>query len=1333
MALQLPLNFSKDIQGNNINIFPVVIFGDMSKTYEDGSYRDVVGISTREVTIDGIECFPMLLNIPNITESIDLENRKYKISSVTIDVIPYLSKFKRFSNLFDLRSLSNMECRIFWCSQSTNSIVATDLDSSYNDSSLFQVYYGWVRDSRETVNKIQINLEDRSQSKLHLDLPTNHIEDNENIPDSYKNNIIPYVIGHVDRSPCVFTWQQETEFFGLAAKTLLFDSYGATLSPGGGITSFPKYDFPDDGLFALDGEKSYLPLKKDSILEGSQDINFNSMPNKVEFNLSGSSDLANTGGIASYLFREISSWSFAYSIPNHPLEDAAPEGLAPGAFLYICNDLSTDTVGTNAIDTYIAPRLNVSIDGSNTTDFQENTSLRLKGMVSDENETWAYIRFNLKPYDSDWSCSTYAILKVRKHSENHTAPWLIKPGANEDYQYNIDMGHVTPDADNFSESSNANLKDYMIGGEGDWTTVSQHSSFQIGVPNPQDESSMDWSNDENHFDLYVDEAHVFQEVHINNLLSQKIYADVMSLTTVRAEEGGEIVSPEENRFSNVIGKIISDELNVSMDELYDNDSPGLWINPNNENYYNTWRYDFTIDKRINSKRLFEEISSASPSILRMKYNDKFDIVTIPPSEPDVVDISINSQDVINFQFSRTPIQNVYTKIIFKYNWDYGLENFLSSVSYGIYDLYPTIQGGEAGGYDYSYYGFKTYNEDILSEENVSDTTLLIDDHRGKYIRNKETAESFAKWLLMFHCNQHLKIKITLPLKYINIEIADIVIFDKLISDIKPYGINYAECVNQTCGDLLNGQFIYNKFIVTKTKRTINFVEVELTQLHSLEEEAIAGCTDTDACNYNPNATIDVGCKYEDCEGVCGGDNGSVDCLGACNGMAEYDECGVCNGPGYDCEGGCNGIVEDNCGVCGGDGSSCQYCNVFWGTINYDPNDNTDEGCLTPTINNEICPTSQCCNDSSAPNNIPTNYICDEMPERCSESGLPEEYKGVWIVENQFHPLYNTSGWKWSDIHDYYNQGCFDNDCSSYFPTLFSITSCNANNDTANPSILNVDYGTYKRNNFSDPEDDELVFNLDNISNSSFPYPDHSILYPMLDLQTSHYDKFTIKIDTSLYNHDNLKIKIAHSFAVQLNENPDHYIDLTNKHPEELFAEDSTYFAYSTQDEVSLYGMSNSELSNGLIIHNGTSSLEGESLDIGNMTTDHLDYLSEYGEMDKRLRIAHKIDIKLIDAFTNAGVGEDNEIMDSFSFFLYTDSGFPPEPEEQGCQGNIGDLNNDGGYNVLDIVTLANCVLAGNCMFDIYTACGDMNSDGGYNVLDVVTLANCVLSSNCGGE
>jgi hypothetical protein len=61
------------------------------------------------------------------------------------------------------------------------------------------------------------------------------------------------------------------------------------------------------------------------------------------------------------------------------------------------------------------------------------------------------------------------------------------------------------------------------------------------------------------------------------------------------------------------------------------------------------------------------------------------------------------------------------------------------------------------------------------------------------------------------------------------------------------------------------------------------------------------------------------------------------------------------------------------------------------------------------------------------------------------------------------------------------------------------------------------------------------------------------------------------------------------------------------------------------------------------------------------------------------------------------------------------------------------MNGDGGWNVLDIVALANCVLAGNCL-DLENACaGDLNGDGGYNVLDIVALANCVLADSCGGR
>jgi len=65
--------------------------------------------------------------------------------------------------------------------------------------------------------------------------------------------------------------------------------------------------------------------------------------------------------------------------------------------------------------------------------------------------------------------------------------------------------------------------------------------------------------------------------------------------------------------------------------------------------------------------------------------------------------------------------------------------------------------------------------------------------------------------------------------------------------------------------------------------------------------------------------------------------------------------------------------------------------------------------------------------------------------------------------------------------------------------------------------------------------------------------------------------------------------------------------------------------------------------------------------------------------------------------------------------------------------DLGDMNGDGGFNVLDIVALANCVLSGNCA-NLGNGCaGDMNGDGGYNVLDIVALANCVLSGSCGGR
>ena len=56
-------------------------------------------------------------------------------------------------------------------------------------------------------------------------------------------------------------------------------------------------------------------------------------------------------------------------------------------------------------------------------------------------------------------------------------------------------------------------------------------------------------------------------------------------------------------------------------------------------------------------------------------------------------------------------------------------------------------------------------------------------------------------------------------------------------------------------------------------------------------EAIHGCFDSQACNYNPDATYDNNsCEYESC----------TDCLGVPNGEAQLDSCNVCQGDGTSC-------------------------------------------------------------------------------------------------------------------------------------------------------------------------------------------------------------------------------------------------------------------------------------------------------------------------------------------------------------------------------------------------------------------------------------------------
>ena len=117
--------------------------------------------------------------------------------------------------------------------------------------------------------------------------------------------------------------------------------------------------------------------------------------------------------------------------------------------------------------------------------------------------------------------------------------------------------------------------------------------------------------------------------------------------------------------------------------------------------------------------------------------------------------------------------------------------------------------------------------------------------------------------------------------------------------------------------------------------------------------AIVGCLEMDACNYDENANLEGDCSYpeenfdcegnciagEDCAGVCGGGSDLDDC-GVCDGgNADMDDCGVCNGGNADdlgcgcfepapsgCDNVCGSTLEnDECGECGGDGIDVGAC------------------------------------------------------------------------------------------------------------------------------------------------------------------------------------------------------------------------------------------------------------------------------------------------------------------------------------------------------------------------------------------------------------------------
>ena len=173
MALSLPVNFEQDIQGRDTNLVPVVVIGNYradhgANIFAMSDYAIMLGVGVTPITdqhgSNKLTTLPLLLNVPSLKESVDIEKRNYKIPSVTLSISNYKYNGERFSELFGDNSLINTECRIFWVSPSANVPWFFDIDptgiDSYNDLAL-QIYNGTIRRYEHDNEKVKIVVEDR--------------------------------------------------------------------------------------------------------------------------------------------------------------------------------------------------------------------------------------------------------------------------------------------------------------------------------------------------------------------------------------------------------------------------------------------------------------------------------------------------------------------------------------------------------------------------------------------------------------------------------------------------------------------------------------------------------------------------------------------------------------------------------------------------------------------------------------------------------------------------------------------------------------------------------------------------------------------------------------------------------------------------------------------------------------------------------------------------------------------------------------------------------------------------------------------------------------------
>ncbi len=314
------------------------------------------------------------------------------------------------------------------------------------------------------------------------------------------------------------------------------------------------------------------------------------------------------------------------------------------------------------------------------------------------------------------------------------------------------------------------------------------------------------------------EFYILQDLKIDDAYTQDFYASMEGRTNSNDDV---ITSPSE-----IIENILKEELLIENTDI--------------ENIFEDWQFSFTITEQKEAKVVFQDLFKSS--IIIPFYDAQGTIKCIPLHQnlDGVTVTNIDSSKALKYSFSLTKLDDIKTSVNVKYNKNYASGEFDKQTGYSLQDnpddnnlfenyeeitksIYPDDINKQ---YSIDYYGL-----------NHEDTKLEIE---TEYIRDDLTARKLQNRLVSWHANQHLIVKIDLPVSYINLEVGDYIKFNELIGGMLAFGYDY------TKEGLKNGQFSYKAFFITKISKSLGKISIEAVQVHRGEYGEPDGWVDPDS-------------------------------------------------------------------------------------------------------------------------------------------------------------------------------------------------------------------------------------------------------------------------------------------------------------------------------------------------------------------------------------------------------------------------------------------------------------------------------------------------------